>query len=87
MRRAPGRQMVAKGPDVVSKKLDRTYLCRIEQIGNTINYLVDGEIVLSFQDEKPLKGGYWGFRIMACAKGEYDNIKVISIQGADGLHP
>jgi hypothetical protein len=79
MRRAPGREMVAKGKDAVSGTPGKTYLCRVERVGKKVKYIVDGETILTFHDETPLKGGYWGFRLMACARGEYDNIKVLDL--------
>ncbi|MEQ9289623.1 MAG: DUF1961 family protein [Cyclobacteriaceae bacterium] len=76
MRRAPGREMVAQGRDLVSENPNDTYVCRVERKGSLVRYLVDGKEVLSFNDEDPIPGGYWGFRLMVCAKGEYDNIRI-----------
>lgn len=75
MRRAPGRNMVASAKDPLQAQ-DVAYHCRVERKAGSIRYLVDGEEVFTFTDESPLDGGYWGFRIMACGKGEYDNIVV-----------
>ena len=76
MRRAPGRQMVAKGPDLASLSKNKTSRHTITRIHDTVTYQVDGKEVLSYVDKEPLKGGYWGFRVMACGKGVYSNIKI-----------
>ncbi|SHE81758.1 protein of unknown function [Mariniphaga anaerophila] len=79
MRRAPGRELVAEGRDAVSETPRKMHLCRVEKVGNQITYSVDGDTILTFCDNDPLNGGYWGFRLMACAKGEYDNIKIFDL--------
>ncbi len=80
LRRAPGKRMVAQGADVVvSEDWSRTSHCRIERINGTVRFLVDGKESFSYKDTQPLKGNNWGFRLMACAKGAYENIKVITI--------
>lgn len=79
LRRAPGRAMAAKGKDIVSQEGGKTYHCRVERVGKTVRFWVNGEECLSYVDEHPLKGNEWGFRLMVCAKGAYDNIRVITI--------
>jgi hypothetical protein len=79
MRRAPGRNMVAQGKDLASLKLGQVNKCRIERRGDKVKYFVNGELSFEYVDKQPLKGGYWGFRLMVCAKGEYDNIRVIKL--------
>ncbi len=78
MRRAPGRNMVATAEDPFGEVVGVSR-CRVERIGETVRYMVNGKEVFSFRDESPLKGGYWGFRLMACAKGAYDNLIVYSL--------
>lgn len=81
LRRAPGKIMVAQGEDVVaSKDWTPTSRCRVERINGIVRFLINGKESFSYKDEQPLKGGNWGFRLMACAKGAYDNIKVITIK-------
>ncbi|MCH2205520.1 MAG: YesU family protein [Lentisphaerales bacterium] len=79
MRRAPGRQMVAQGKDIASLAPGKVNKCRIERRGDKVKYFVNGKLSFEYTDKKPLKGGYWGFRLMVCAKGEYDNIKIIKL--------
>lgn len=80
LRRAPGKVMVAQGADVVvSDNWAQTSHCRIERINGTVRFLINGKESFSYKDEKPLQGKNWGFRLMACAKGAYDNIQVITI--------
>lgn len=81
LRRAPGRVLAVKGPDLVSKDLTRSHRCRVERNRGVVKYIVDGQEIFSYHDEKPLKGRDWGFRLMVCAKGEYDNITVKEIVG------
>ncbi|MEX0324219.1 MAG: DUF1961 family protein [Puniceicoccaceae bacterium] len=78
MRRAPGREMVATANDPLNLQGSVSRF-RVERIGGTIRYIVDGEEVFACADEAPLEGGYWGFRLMACAKGQYDNIVVYKL--------
>lgn len=81
LRRAPGKVMVAQGTDVVvSDDWTPTSHCRIEKINGTVRFLINGKESFSYKDTNPLKGTYWGFRLMACAKGAYDNIRVITIK-------
>ncbi|MCS2585636.1 YesU family protein [Bacteroides sp. BFG-551] len=81
LRRAPGKIMVAQGADVVvSEDWTTTSRCRVERIDGTVRFLINGKERFSFKDEQPLKGDNWGFRLMACAKGAYDNIKVLTIK-------
>lgn len=76
LRKAPGRKLLFEGEDIVSKDMDKTYHCEIRKIKDEISYIVDGKTIFTYKDDKPLTGGYWGFRLMPCALGEYDNIKV-----------
>ena len=76
MRRAPGRQMVAKGVDIASIEPQKTSRHKVQRIKDTVSYFVNGKKVLDYVDEQPLQGGYWGFRVMACAQGEYSNIEL-----------
>ena len=80
LRRAPGKVMVAQGADVVvSEDWRPTSRCRIERINGTVRFLINGKESFSYKDDKPLQGANWGFRLMTCAKGAYDNIKVITM--------
>jgi hypothetical protein len=83
LRKAPGRKLLFEGEDVVSKDPGKMYQCEIKKIGGTISYLVDGKTIFNYYDSQPLGGGYWGFRLMPCAIGEYDNIKIYEIRQAD----
>lgn len=81
LRRAPGKIMVAQGTDVVTSEDWRTTShCRVERIDGTIRFLINGKESFSYKDKEPLKGNNWGFRLMACAKGAYDNIRIITIE-------
>lgn len=80
LRRGPGKVMVAKGKDFVSEDLNKTYHCRVERIGAEVRFFVDGKECFSYTDAEPLSGTEWGFRVMVCGKGAYDNIRVIEIK-------
>ncbi|ACU05033.1 DUF1961 family protein [Pedobacter heparinus] len=79
LRKAPGRKLLYEAEDVVSKDPYKTYHCEIKKIAGTISYLVDGKVIFAYTDSQPLGAGYWGFRLMPCALGEYDHIKVYKI--------
>ncbi|MCH5719321.1 DUF1961 family protein [Niabella hibiscisoli] len=76
LRKAPGRKLLLEGNDIVSADPRKTYHCEIRKIEDQISYIIDGRTVFIYKDDKPLAGGYWGFRLMPCASGAYDNIKV-----------
>lgn len=80
LRRAPGKILVAQGADVVSEDWTKTRHCRMERINGIVRFLIDGKESFSYKDETPLKGSDWGFRLMVCSKGAYDNIKVTTIK-------
>ncbi|MEN9906910.1 MAG: hypothetical protein RLZZ540_51 [Bacteroidota bacterium] len=80
LRKAPGRKLLYEGEDIVSKNPNKTYHCEITKINDEISYIVDGKTIFTYKDSQPLAGGYWGFRLMPCALGEYDNIKVYNYQ-------
>ena len=79
LRKAPGRILATMGSDPVSEARDIFHHCRVERVEGTVKYIVDGQEVFSWTDSEPLKGSNWGFRLMVCAKGEYDNITVKEI--------
>ncbi|WDE97409.1 DUF1961 family protein [Lentisphaera profundi] len=80
MRRAPGRNMVAKGLDPASDKpfVKSTHL--IERKHDTVRYFVNNKLVLTYKDKKPLSAGHAGFRVMVCAGGKYSNIKITKLE-------
>ena len=81
LRRAPGKVLAVQGADVVtSEDWGKTSHCRVERINGTIRFLIDGKESFSYKDETPLEGNNWGFRLMACAKGAYDNIRIMTIK-------
>ena len=79
MRKAPGRNLVAKGPDLASIKPNNIQKMLITKWQGQVHYFVDGKLALSFMDDDPLGKGHWGFRLMVLAKGAYDNIKVYQL--------
>lgn len=81
LRRAPGKVLTATGEDVVdSDDWTKTSHCRLERNNGTVRFLINGKESFSYKDEKPLEGNNWGFRLMTCAKGAYDNIRVSIIK-------
>ena len=81
LRRAPGKVLAVQGADVAtSEDWGKTSHCRVERINGTIRFLIDGKESFSYKDETPLEGNNWGFRLMACAKGAYDNIRIMTIK-------
>ncbi len=80
LRLAPGKILVAQGIDTTSDNLTQTSHCRIERIEGIVKFITNGKEIFSYKEEKQLEGNNWGFRLMSCAKGAYDNIRVLTIQ-------
>lgn len=79
MRKAPGRKLVASGPDIVSLKPDETHKLKVIKWAGTIRFIADDQLVFEYTDSQPFGGGFWGIRIMATAKGQYDNFRVCKL--------
>ena len=43
-------------------KKNHWYHIRLEQIGGCVRYIIDGEVIVEYQDPAPLTRGYFGFR-------------------------
>lgn len=80
MRRAPGRNMVAKGTDPASDKPFKKSHHRVEKRGDTVTYYCNDELVITYKDDKPFGAGRIGFRVMVCAGGLYSNIKIKKLE-------
>lgn len=83
MRRAPGRNMVAKGTDPASYKPFHKSHHRVEKRGDTVRYYCNDELVITYKDEKPFGAGRIGFRVMICAGGLYSNIKIKKLENSN----
>ena len=80
MRRAPGRNMVAKGTDPASDKPFKKSRHRVEKRGNTVRYYCNDDLVITYKDDKPFGAGRIGFRVMICAGGLYSNIQIKKLE-------
>jgi hypothetical protein len=68
-----------------SKKVEKgqTYQMAIERTGNTLKWFVDGELFMSYEDSKPLRGPdhrYFAFSNWRVPV-QFDNVKVYALGG------
>lgn len=80
MRRAPGRQLAAeeKG-DVPRDALDREVQLEILRWNGRVVFKCDGETLVDWTDDEPFGDGFFSLRLMAAAKGFYDDYEVYKL--------
>lgn len=76
LRKAPGRALIAQGPDFAGDYPNKWQPMVMIKKGGNIRFYINHKQVFSFNDEQPLPGGNWGFRLMVLGKGAYDNISL-----------
>ncbi len=77
MRRAPGRQLMSQQlGDIPREALDREVQLEIYGWQGRIVFKCDGEPLIDWTDDEPLADGYFSIRLMATAKGWYDDYEV-----------
>lgn len=79
MRKAPGRNLVADGKDYAALEPDKKHRIKVVKWQDTFYFYIDQREVFKYIDNEPFGGGFWGIRLMATAKGEYDNFKVYGL--------
>ncbi len=80
MRRAPGRTLTAKVVgDVPKVALERPVQLEIIRWKGRIVIKANGELLVDWTDDKPFGDGYFSLRLMAAAKGWYDNYEVYEL--------
>ncbi|TKG88755.1 DUF1961 family protein [Puteibacter caeruleilacunae] len=82
MRKCPGRRLTIKGDDLTLKDLKGKHHLKIIKNKNVIEWYINGELSFRYLDDMEdghLKGGQTAIRLMAPAKGYYDNYKIYEI--------
>lgn len=81
MRKSPGRVLTTKGDDFTLKNLTGHHHLKIVKYKNTVKWYINDELSFSFTDDENdyLKDGLTAIRLMAPAKGYYDNYKIYEI--------
>jgi len=80
MRRAPGRKLTAeeKG-DVPAVALEREVQLEIVRWNGRVVFKADGETLVDWTDDEPFGDGFFSLRLMAAAKGWYDDYEVYEL--------
>ncbi len=77
LRRAPGRKLTAQTlGDIPRDAMDRAVQLEIVRWQGRVVFKQDGVTLLDWTDDEPLGDGYFSLRLMAAAKGWYDDYKV-----------
>ncbi|HNX52810.1 MAG TPA: DUF1961 family protein [Pontiellaceae bacterium] len=80
MRRAPGRVLVAEQPvDLPADVQQRFVQLELLRWNGRLVFRCDGQTLLEYTDPKPLSGGWFSIRLMAAAKGLYDDYEVYAL--------
>lgn len=82
MRKCPGRRLTIKGEDFTLDNKLGTHHLKIVKYRDTVEWYIDGKCSFKFVDNMEdghLKGGQTAIRLMAPAKGLYDNYRIYEI--------
>lgn len=80
MRRAPGRQLATSEKGDVSRlALDREVQLEVIRWDGRVVFKVDGEALVDWTDDEPFGDGFFALRLMAAAKGWYDDYEVYAL--------
>lgn len=80
MRRAPGRRLTAQTlGDLPRYALEREMQLEIIKWNGRVVFKCDGETVINWTDDEPLADGFFSIRLMAAAKGWYDDYEVYQL--------
>jgi len=82
MRRAPGRKLTSeeKG-DIPAYAVDREVNLEITRWKGRVVFKVDGKVLVDWTDDEPFGDGFFSLRLMAAAKGWYDDYEVYELHG------
>ena len=80
LRRAPGRKLASQNlGDVPRSALEKETQLEVIRWNGRAVFKCDGETLIDWTDEEPLTGGYFSIRLMAAAKGWYDDYEVYQL--------
>ncbi len=80
MRRAPGRKLTAQTlGDLPRYALDREVQLELIRWNGRVVFKCDGKTVINWTDDEPLGDGFFSIRLMAAAKGWYDDYEVYQL--------
>ncbi len=83
MRKCPGRRLTIKGEDFTLDNKLGTHHLKIVKYRDTVEWYIDSKCSFKFVDNMEdghLKGGQTAIRLMAPAKGLYDNYRIYEIR-------
>jgi len=80
MRKAPGRKLVTSEKEVVPlEALEREVQLEVFRWKGRVIFKCDGEILVDWSDKEPFGDGFFSLRLMATAKGWYDDYEVYEL--------
>jgi hypothetical protein len=80
MRRAPGRKLTAReSGDLPQYALDKEVHLEIVRWNGRVVFKCDGETLVDWTDDDPFDDGFFSLRLMAAAKGWYDDYEVYEL--------
>lgn len=82
LRRAPGRQLVAKGEDKTADAYGKPVLLEMVRWNGRMQFSCDGDVVLDWTDPEPLGDGFFSIRLMNMARGYYDDYEVYRLEAS-----
>ena len=81
MRRAPGRKLIAtESGDVPRDALEKEVQLEIFRWKGRVVFKCDGQTLVDWTDDKPFGDGFFSLRLMAAAKGLYDDYEVYELR-------
>ncbi|HNX52809.1 MAG TPA: DUF1961 family protein [Pontiellaceae bacterium] len=80
MRRAPGRKLTATDSvDLPAYAMERPVQLEIIRWNGRVVFTCDGKKLVDWTDDEPLGDGFFSLRLMAAAKGWYDDYEVYEL--------
>ena len=80
MRRAPGRQLTSENRgDIPRHALEKEVQLELFRWQGRTVFRCDGETIIDWTDDEPLADGFFSIRLMASAKGWYDEYEVYQL--------
>lgn len=87
MRRAPGRKLTSQSfGDLPRYALEREVQLEIFSWQGRTVFNCDGKTVIDWTDDEPLGDGFFSIRLMAAAKGWYDDYEVYELKEDPFIH-
>ncbi len=80
MRRAPGRKLTSENlGDIPRHALEKEVQLELVRWNGRTVFKCDGETIIDWTDDEPLGDGFFSIRLMAAAKGWYDDYEVYEL--------